>query len=79
LAVDGGELSASCPYHFTPRERASGTHWIGGWVGPRAVLVMVAKRKLILHVYITLVSTYNEEDWKKKKMLRMKGTGYTCK
>jgi len=28
---------------FTPRERAPGTHWIGGWVGPRAVLV---KRKI---------------------------------
>jgi len=23
---------------FTPRERAPGTHWIGGWVDPRAVL-----------------------------------------
>jgi hypothetical protein len=22
----------------TPRERAPGNHWIGGWVGPRAVL-----------------------------------------
>jgi len=31
-------LSASRPGRFTLRERASGTHWIGGWVGPRAVL-----------------------------------------
>jgi hypothetical protein len=23
---------------FNPRERAPGTHWIGGWVGPRAGL-----------------------------------------
>jgi hypothetical protein len=23
---------------FTPRERAPGTNWIGGWVGPRAGL-----------------------------------------
>jgi hypothetical protein len=23
--------------HFTPRERAPGTHCIGGWVGPRPV------------------------------------------
>jgi hypothetical protein len=35
-ALDGGEWSASRPGRFTPRERASGTHWIGGWVGPRA-------------------------------------------
>jgi hypothetical protein len=37
-ALDGGERSASRPGRFTPRERAPGTHWIGGWVGPRAVL-----------------------------------------
>jgi hypothetical protein len=37
-ALDGGEWSASRPAHFTPRERAPGTHWIGGWVCPRAVL-----------------------------------------
>jgi hypothetical protein len=37
-ALDGGEWSASRPGRFTPRERALGTHWIGGWVGPRAVL-----------------------------------------
>jgi hypothetical protein len=35
LALDGGEWSASRPGRFTPRERAAGTHWIGGWVGPR--------------------------------------------
>jgi hypothetical protein len=27
-------------------EKASGTHWIGGWVGPRAVLDTVVKRKI---------------------------------
>jgi len=37
-ALDGGEWSASRPSRFTPRERAPSTHWIGGWVGPRAVL-----------------------------------------
>jgi hypothetical protein len=37
-ALDGGEWLASRPRRFTPRERAPGTHWIGGWVGPRAVL-----------------------------------------
>jgi hypothetical protein len=45
-ALDGGEWSASCPGHFTPRERAPDTHWIGGWVGPRAVLNAVVKRKI---------------------------------
>jgi hypothetical protein len=29
--VGVGELSALCPSHFTPGERAPGTHWIGGW------------------------------------------------
>jgi hypothetical protein len=45
-ALDGGEWSASRPGRFTPRERAPGTHWIGGWVGPRAVLDAVVKRKI---------------------------------
>jgi hypothetical protein len=31
-ALAGGEWSASCPGHFSPGERAPGTHWIGGWV-----------------------------------------------
>jgi hypothetical protein len=45
-ALDGGEWSSSRPVRFTPRERAPGTHWIGGWVGPRAVLDAVVKRKI---------------------------------
>jgi hypothetical protein len=45
-ALDGGEGPASQPGHFTPRERAPGTHGIRGWVGPRAVLDMVVKRKI---------------------------------
>jgi hypothetical protein len=43
---NGGEQSASCPSHFTPRERVPGTHLIRGWVGPRAILNMVMKRKI---------------------------------
>jgi hypothetical protein len=33
---------------FGPKreERAPGTHWIGGWVGPRAGLDAVMKRKI---------------------------------
>jgi hypothetical protein len=43
---DGGEWSASRPGRFTLRERALGTHWIGSWVGPRAGLDAVSKRKI---------------------------------
>jgi hypothetical protein len=45
-ALDGGEWSASSPSRFTPRERAPGTHWIGGWLSPRVVLDAVVKRKI---------------------------------
>jgi hypothetical protein len=37
-ALAGGERSTSRPSSFTPGERARGTHWIGGWVDPRAGL-----------------------------------------
>jgi hypothetical protein len=47
LALDGGEWSASRPGRFTPGEKAPGTRWIGGWVGPRASLDAVAKKKKI--------------------------------
>jgi hypothetical protein len=43
--LDGGEWSDSRLGHFTPRERAPGTHWIGGWVGPSAGLDAVVKKK----------------------------------
>jgi hypothetical protein len=60
--LDGGEWSASCPGHFTPRERAPGTHSIGGWVGPKAVLDVV-KRKIpsSTYIYICTVSNYSYE------------------
>jgi hypothetical protein len=45
-ALDGGEWSASRPGRFTPKEKAAGTHRIGGWVGPRAVLDAMVKRKI---------------------------------
>jgi hypothetical protein len=35
------------PGHFTPVERAPGTHSIGGWVGPRASPDTVVKRKIL--------------------------------
>jgi hypothetical protein len=44
-ALVGGEWSTLRPSRFTPGDRAPGTHWIGGWVGPRAGLDDVKKRK----------------------------------
>jgi hypothetical protein len=45
-APDEVERSASCPGRFTPRERAPSTHGIRDWVGIRAVLDAVVKRKI---------------------------------
>jgi hypothetical protein len=39
-------LSASHPGRSTPEEKASGTHWMGSWVSPRAGLNDVEKRKV---------------------------------
>jgi hypothetical protein len=55
--LDGGEWSDSRPGRFIPRERTPGTHWIGGWVGPKAVPDAVLKRNLTvlnfkLHLFI---------------------------
>jgi hypothetical protein len=47
LALDGGEWSALRPGRFTPRERAPGTHWTEGWVGPKVGLKAVTVH--ILH------------------------------
>jgi hypothetical protein len=43
----GGEWSSSLPGRFTPGERAPGTHWMGGWLGPRAGLYDMEKRKFL--------------------------------
>jgi hypothetical protein len=45
-----GEWSASCPGRFTPGERASGTHWIRGWVDPRADLDSNSDSSVVLPV-----------------------------
>jgi hypothetical protein len=42
---------------FNPRERVSGTHWIGGWVGKRAILDEVSKRKILLLHRLQLLSS----------------------
>jgi hypothetical protein len=46
-ALAEGEWSASRPGRFTPVERDPGTHWIGGWVDPRAAPDDVEKRKFL--------------------------------
>jgi hypothetical protein len=45
-------MKASVQFHAPaalppfPRKSAPGTRWIGGWVGPRAGLDMMSKRKI---------------------------------
>jgi hypothetical protein len=46
LALDDGEWLASHSYHITHGETALGTHCTGGWVGPRASLDIMEKRKV---------------------------------
>jgi hypothetical protein len=46
-ALVGGEWSTSRLGRFTPGERAPGTHWIGGWVDPRAGLDDLEMRKFL--------------------------------
>jgi hypothetical protein len=46
-ALVGGDWTTSRPGHFTPGERVPGTNQLGGWVGPRAGLDDVEKRKFL--------------------------------
>jgi hypothetical protein len=43
----GDEWSASRPGRFIRGERAAGTHWIGGWVGPSVGLDDLEKRQFL--------------------------------
>jgi hypothetical protein len=45
-ALDGQEWSASRPGRFTPGERAPSSHWIRGWLGSKASLDVVEKKKI---------------------------------
>jgi hypothetical protein len=55
-ALAGGERSASRPDRFNPGERAPYTHWIVGWVDPRAGLDEVEMRKFLTLAEIELQS-----------------------
>jgi hypothetical protein len=57
-ALDGSEWSASRLGRFNPRERVPGHHWIGGWMGPRAVLDAVVKRKIIIIIIIIIIKLF---------------------
>jgi hypothetical protein len=46
-ALIGGKWSASRPCQFTAEERATGTHWIGGWVALGIGLSLMEKRKIL--------------------------------
>jgi hypothetical protein len=47
-ALVGEEWSATRPGRFTPGEIVPGTHWIGGWVGPRTGLDDVERKNILL-------------------------------
>jgi hypothetical protein len=44
----GREWSASRAASLTPAEGAPGTHWLGGWVGPRTGLDDLERRKILI-------------------------------
>jgi hypothetical protein len=47
-ALDGGEWSGSRPGRaLAPGDMTAGTHWTGGWLGPRADLDTEATRKIL--------------------------------
>jgi hypothetical protein len=45
--LDGDEWSASRPGRFILEERAPGTHWIDGWVGPSVCMEAIKKSKVV--------------------------------
>jgi hypothetical protein len=57
-ALDGGDWSASRPGRFTPRERAPGTHWIGGWVSPRAIMSFIIMQFSPRSIFLPFRSKY---------------------
>jgi hypothetical protein len=54
LVLDGGECSASRPSCYIAGETAPGTHFIEGWVGPRAGMDCMEKRRVLSRVLVAL-------------------------
>jgi hypothetical protein len=46
-AIDGKSGQPHAPATLYPGERTTGTHWTGGWVGPRAGLDKVGRGKIL--------------------------------
>jgi hypothetical protein len=44
----GGEWAASHSCCFIPKETVSHSHWVGGWVDPRASLIVLEESHLAL-------------------------------
>jgi hypothetical protein len=70
----GDEWSASRPGRFTPGERAPGTHWIGGWVHPRACLDDMKKWKFLTLPGLELQSLGRAANSQSLYRLRHSGT-----
>jgi hypothetical protein len=71
-AVVGGEWSASHPGRFTP-----GTHWTGGWVGPRTGLNDVEKRKFLTLPGLELRPLCRPV--RRQSLYRLSYPGFPCK
>lgn len=52
LMLDGGKWSASLPSHFIHMKERLVTHWVGGWVGLRAVLMFWRSEQTLANVRI---------------------------
>jgi hypothetical protein len=83
-ALGGGKWLASWPGRFTPKERAPGTHWIGGWVDVRAGLDAVVKRQTarqrreiqcMCDALITVVLQLLKQDIINCESKRLEGSG----
>jgi hypothetical protein len=68
-ALVWGEWSASCPDRFSPVEGASGTHWIGDWVDPRAGLDDVEKKQFLTLQELELLNGWETGSFSRRTQL----------
>jgi len=73
LALDGGEWSA-----LHTRERAPGTHWIGGWVGPRAILTRYINCILFGKVCSNILMESANVQWSLLQTVDRRKSVYSC-